>query len=126
MGCDACEHWCHADCALRMFHISHADGNSSRIMYRCVSCERHYDLFMFVADFFRNCAHSWDAEALQKELDSVCQIFHDSNDITGKRLYHLAGKMLRCLEIGVDPLEVHKVMLTFFNGKVFSIDLSCS
>lgn len=119
VGCDLCLHWCHTDCGLRMSYITptptaKSSNGNTEMQYHCVACEHKSELYGFVKDVFQNCAETWGAETLAKELDCVRRIFHGSEDMRGKQLCWKAEQMLQKLENKVDAPEVCRSMLRFF------------
>ncbi|KAI5063632.1 hypothetical protein GOP47_0022179, partial [Adiantum capillus-veneris] len=120
LGCDLCLHWCHTDCGLRMSYIAptptaQSTSGTTEMQYHCVACDHKSELYGFVKDVFHNCAETWGAETLAKELDCVRRIFHGSEDMRGKQLCWKAEQMLQKLENKIDAAEVRRSMLRFFH-----------
>lgn len=121
VGCDVCLHWCHADCGLRESHIrngrsaSGAQGTTEMQFY-CVACDHPSEMFGFVKEVFQNFVKEWTAENLSRELEHVRRIFYASEDVRGKQLHDIAGRMLSRLANRSDLQEVQNHIMSFFTG----------
>jgi hypothetical protein len=102
IGCDACSHWTHADCAIRDGQIGTActikNGiGHTEMLFRCQACRRTSELLGWVRDIFQQCAPGWDRDALIRELDYVCKISRLSEDSKGRNLFRKCAELVERL-----------------------------
>ncbi|KAJ0443369.1 putative chromatin regulator PHD family [Helianthus annuus] len=114
IGCDACSHWTHTDCAIRNGQIGVGPVKSGGMLFRCRACMRTSELFGWVKDVFNQCAPLWDRESLIKELDCVRRIFHRSNENRGRNLYLKCEELVEKLKSGSTEAVACKAILSFF------------
>ncbi|XP_043692701.1 protein OBERON 4-like [Telopea speciosissima] len=119
VGCDFCLHWCHTSCGLRESYIKNGRSvtgaqGTTEMRFHCVACDHPSELFGFVKEVFKTCAKEWKAETLSKELEYVKRIFSASNDVRGKQLHDVAGKMQARLEKNKSNLsDIYNQMMEF-------------
>ncbi|EYU30175.1 hypothetical protein MIMGU_mgv1a001724mg [Erythranthe guttata] len=127
VGCDACSHWCHADCGIRKNLVrpgprlkggsSSSSSGATEMQFHCIGCGHASEMFGFVKDVFLSCAKDWSVETLVKELECVGKIFGGSEDRKGKELHLKAGEMVAKLKNNtMAPSDVCNSIFQFFNS----------
>ncbi|KAL8053092.1 hypothetical protein ABFX02_05G049400 [Erythranthe guttata] len=127
VGCDACSHWCHADCGIRKNLVrpgprlkggsSSSSSGATEMQFHCIGCGHASEMFGFVKDVFLSCAKDWSVETLVKELECVGKIFGGSEDRKGKELHLKAGEMVAKLKNKmIAPSDVCNSIFQFFNS----------
>ncbi|KAG6517269.1 OBERON-like protein [Zingiber officinale] len=119
IGCDTCTHWTHTDCAMRVGQIGtgqsiKSGGGHTEMLFRCQACHRTSELLGWVKDVFQQCTPAWDREALIREIDFVCKIFHLSQDPKGRKLSRKFSELIEKLKNGTPESMVCRMLLHFF------------
>ncbi|KAL8462679.1 hypothetical protein ACS0TY_033631 [Phlomoides rotata] len=130
IGCDLCSHWTHTDCAIRNGLIGMGPcvtngSTSAEMLFRCRACNRTSELIGWVKDVFQHCAPSWDRDALIREIDFVSRIFRGSEDARGRKLFWKCEELIEKLKGGVAEPVACKVILMFFQGKIYLCVILC-
>lgn len=132
VGCDVCQHWCHAACGIQKNLIKpgpslKGPSGTTEMQFHCIGCGHASEMFGFVKDVFVCCAKDWGLETLKKELDCVRKIFRGSDDFKGRELHIKSDEILSKLESKmISPLEACNIIIQFFNYTDGMSDFSTS
>ncbi|KAF0924734.1 hypothetical protein E2562_014537 [Oryza meyeriana var. granulata] len=104
IGCDACSHWTHTECAIREGQIKTAITVKNGIghtetLFICMACQETSELLGWVRNVFQHCVQIWDRAALSRELEYVHKVFSVSEDLKGKKLFEKCANLIERLKI---------------------------